>query len=328
MKIYLLAWLSLLMAVSTMRGQQLPQYSFYMLNPYFYNPAYVGLAGTLLAHGTYRHQWVGMPGAPEGQYLDAHLPVYVLRGGVGARLSRDQIGVHQTLQAMLHYAYHLDIGRSGLFSVGVGAGYLQYLLDGAKLRTPEGEYGTGGSFTHNDPLFPEGKVTAGTPLLEAGVFFRWLQVDLGVAIQPVHAPLITVSAEGRFRLRAVPQYTGMGAYRIQLSDKWSATPSFLIKFDPAATQIEISSLFRWRENTFAGCSVRGIVPSARDALVLYGGFRITEKISFAYAYDLPLSSLTDAHRGSHELLLRYDLSKPIGEGRLPPIIYNPRFWGN
>jgi hypothetical protein len=32
------------------------------------------------------------------------------------------------------------------------------------------------------------------------------------------------------------------------------------------------------------------------------------------------------NRGSHELMLRYSLNKPVGRGTLPPVIYNPRFW--
>lgn len=327
MKRHIYLSLLLLATFPALWGQQLPQYSLYMLNPYAYNPAYAGVAGTLLAHGAYRQQWSGLAGAPESQYLDAHLPVAPLRGGAGLRLENDKIGAHRTTRATLHYAYHLDVGRSGLLTLGIGAGYVQYTLDGDKLRTPDGIYEPGGSFTHNDPLFPEGKVVGGAPLIELGAFFRQRQLEMGVAILPAYVPALSITDQGAFRVRLVPQYVGMGAYRVSLSDQLAFVPSFLLKFDPAATQVEISGAFRWRENTFAGCSFRGLASSARDALVLFGGFRITEKISFAYAYDIPLSSLANVQRGSHELLLRYDLGKPLGAGRLPPIIYNPRFWG-
>ncbi|MCS7035537.1 MAG: type IX secretion system membrane protein PorP/SprF [Saprospiraceae bacterium] len=320
-------WFLLLIAPCAAWGQQLPQYSLYMLNPYAYNPAYAGTAGTLLAHGAYRQQWSGLAGAPESQYLDAHVPMAFLRGGAGIRLENDKIGVHRTTRAVLHYAYHLDIGRTGLLSVGVGAGYVQYALDGDKVRTPDGVYEPGGSFTHNDPLFPEGKVVGGAPSVEMGIFFRQQQFELGAALMPAYAPVLSITDQGRFRVRLVPQYVGTGAYRISVSNQLTFVPSFLLKFDPAATQVEISGVFRWRENTFAGSSFRGLASAARDALALFGGFRITEKILFAYSYDIPLSSLANAHRGSHELLIRYDLGKPVGAGRLPPVIYNPRFPG-
>jgi hypothetical protein len=43
-----------------------------------------------------------------------------------------------------------------------------------------------------------------------------------------------------------------------------------------------------------------------------------------YSYDLTRSSLNTVSNGSHELLLRYQLDKPVGQGQPPPIIYNPR----
>ncbi len=307
-------------------GQQLFQYSLYMLNPYAYSPAYVGTSGTFLAHGAYRQQWAGLDGAPETQYLDAQVPVYFLRGGVGLRLANAGLGAHRTTRAVLHYAHHIEIGRAALLSVGAGIGYLQYTLDGTRLRTPEGLYEPGGSFTHNDPSFPEGRVAMGAPLIEAGAFFRYRQWEVSGAVLPVYAPLLQSTTPGAFRLRLVPQYALMGTYRAVVSDRLAFIPSFLLKVDAAATQVDISTTLRWRENTFAGCSFRGLTPSARDAVVVFGGMRITEKISFAYAYDIPLSSLAPAHRGTHELLLRYDLGKSIGSGKLPPIIYNPRFW--
>lgn len=89
--------------------------------------------------------------------------------------------------------------------------------------------------------------------------------------------------------------------------------------------MEISTIFRWKENIFAGASFRGLSSSARDAAVLLGGLRINERTTLAYSFDIPLSALQAANRGSHELLLRYELNKPIGRGKLPPVIYNPRF---
>ncbi len=324
-RIYL--WLFLLAAPWVLQGQQLPQYSLYMLNPYAYNPAYAGVAGTLLAHGAYRQQWSGLRGAPESQYLDAHLPLFFLRGGAGIRLENDKIGAHRTTRAALHYAHHLDVGRAGLLSVGVGIGYIQYALDGGQLRTPDGIYEPGGVFTHNDPLFPEGRVVGAAPLMEVGLFFRQQYFELGGAVQPAYVPTLAITDQGAFRVQLVPQYVGMGSYRVQLSTQLLLMPSFLLKFDPAATQVEISTAFRWRENTFAGTSFRGVTSAARDAMVLFGGFKITEKISFFYSYDIPLSSLSNVQKGSHEILLRYDLGKPLIAGRLPPIIYNPRFLG-
>ncbi len=307
-------------------GQQLMQYSLYMLNPYLYNPGYAGTVGTLVAHGAYRQQWVNLPGAPESQYVDAHLPLYVFRGGVGLRFARYRMGAHQTVQGQVHYAYHFELGRETLLSVGIGGGYLQYALDGTQLRAPEGNYEPGGTFSHNDPFLPESKVAVGVPFAEMGLLLRYRRAEIGLAALPTYAPMSSADPQGNFRIRRVPQYVGTGRYLIDLSERLTLVPSFLMKVEPAATQVEISSVFRWRANTFAGLSWRGVSASARDAVVIFGGLKLTDKISFAYSYDISISSLALVQRGTHELWVGYDLGKPIGAARTPPIIYNPRFW--
>ena len=55
-----------------------------------------------------------------------------------------------------------------------------------------------------------------------------------------------------------------------------------------------------------------------------GGFKLSEKITLAYAYDLTLSELSQVSNGSHEIMINYNLGKALGKGKPPRIIYNPR----
>jgi len=54
------------------------------------------------------------------------------------------------------------------------------------------------------------------------------------------------------------------------------------------------------------------------------GFKLNDHISLAYAYDFTLSAINQVSNGSHEVMLSYDLNKPLGVGRPPKVIYNPR----
>ncbi|MBK9338929.1 MAG: PorP/SprF family type IX secretion system membrane protein [Lewinellaceae bacterium] len=309
-----------------LQAQQAPQYSMYQLNPYAYNPACAGLENTLVATGVYRQQWSGLRGAPETRHINVHLPLYMIRSGVGFRVENDVIGAHQTTQGVLTYNLQWEFGRNNRLSIGASAGYLQYLLDGAKLRAPEGSYEPSGVFLHNDPLLPEGKITAGTVVAEVGIHFQRNNLAIGVATQPVFAPVLESSGAGTFRLKPVRHFLGTVSYQIDLGRNLSIKPSFLLKSDITLTQVELSNIIRWRENTFAGISYRGMPSSSQDAFIILGGVRLNEKISLAYSFDIPLSALAVTNRGSHELLLRYELNRPIGVGKLPPVIYNPRFF--
>ncbi len=57
---------------------------------------------------------------------------------------------------VLSYDYQIELGREQpAYRLGMSGGYMQYALDGAKLRAPEGIYepGTGAFSSHNDPIF-------------------------------------------------------------------------------------------------------------------------------------------------------------------------------
>ena len=86
-------------------------------------------------------------------------------------------------------------------AIGASGGYLQYSLDGSKLRAPEGTYAEpGGAFSHNDPVLPEGKIQTGAPVAEAGVYFQNQNLELGAAVQPVFAPGLVAVSAGVFKL--------------------------------------------------------------------------------------------------------------------------------
>ncbi|MEQ1744717.1 MAG: type IX secretion system membrane protein PorP/SprF [Saprospiraceae bacterium] len=306
-------------------AQQAPQYSLYLLNPYAYNPACAGLENTLIATGVYRQQWSSLPGAPVSQHINAHMPLAMLSSGVGLKAENDVIGAHRTTQVALSYSFQRELGSETLLSVGASGGYLQYTLDGSKLRTPDGKYEPAGVFLHNDPLLPEGNVSASTFVAEVGVHFQWKDLAVGVAALPVFAPVLQSNSGGSFGIRPERHFILAASYRITVGRDMTVIPAFLLKSDIVETQTEVSTTVRFRENIFAGASYRGMQASQSDAAVLMGGFRLNERTSLAYSFDIPLSSLASTNRGSHELLLRYDLGKPIGTGKLPPVIYNPRF---
>lgn len=314
-------------AVTGLLAQQAPQYSMYVLNPYAFNPARAGTDNSLVATGVYRKQWSDLQGAPETQHFNVHLPLYVIRSGIGMRVENDVIGAHRVTQVVGSYNYQMELGSNTLLSFGVSGGYLLYVLDGAKLRAPEGTYAEpGGAFSHNDQFLPEGNVQAGTAVGEAGVYLQSGRLEAGAAVQPVFAPVLKSGADGNFSLKPERHYIFTAAYRVGWGENLEMYPSVLAKTDSRETQVELSTYFRWRENIFAGASYRGFGAASRDAAVLMAGLKINEKTTLGYAFDLPLSPLKAANRGSHELLLRYNLGKPIGAGKLPPVIYNPRFF--
>ena len=89
--------------------------------------------------------------------------------------------------------------------------------------------------------------------------------------------------------------------------------------------MEISTIVTYNDNIFGGASFRGYNSNSTDAVVIIAGYKLNERVTLAYSYDITLSELNRVSQGSHEIMLNYNLNKDIGKGRLPKIIYNPRF---
>ena len=86
------------------QSQQAGQFSMYMLNKYQNNAAYAGLDNSLSLTGVFRSQWVGLNGSPIMQNVNAHMPVYFIKGGVGLNINNTTLGAEQHTSMTLSYA--------------------------------------------------------------------------------------------------------------------------------------------------------------------------------------------------------------------------------
>lgn len=314
-----LAFLFLLGFSFTLWSQQPAQYSLYMLNKFNWNPAYAGLDNSLSFTGVYRKQWVALEGSPASQNLNLHLPVYFLGGGLGLQFENDVFGPEKWTSATLAYSHHLALSNNSLLAVGFSGGLAQREIDGDQLRTPGGNYSNG--LEHNDPILPLSAENAMVPTFNAGLYFQSEVFEAGFSIRHLSQPSVEFST---FNLALVRNYFFTAGANLELGRRFTVHPSIMVQSDATQTQIDFSTLIRYDEKFFTGASLRGYNPNSIDAAAIIFGFQISEKTSFAYAYDLTLSDIKSVSNGSHELLIHYNLNKPIGKGRPPKIIYNPR----
>lgn len=315
----LLCAVCLILWATQVNAQQPGQYSLYHFNKFNFNPAYAGLDGSLVINGIYRAQWTGLEGAPTSQYVDVHFPLQFLRSGIGLQFENDVLGAENNMRFNLAYNYQLDV-RVGILSFGLGGGFLQKRLDGSRLITPEGVYDEDQIF-HGDPILPNTRVTAITPSFQAGVYFKgnWLEAGLGVR------HLLEEEAEfDNFTMLLRRTFFFQAEGKINIASNWLLVPMLLVRTDGRQLQTDIGALVEYNENFFIGTNFRGYNSNSLDAVGIMGGLNISPKFKLAYNYDLTLSALNDVSNGSHEILLRFNLNKPIGQGRPPKIIFNPR----
>ncbi len=306
-------------------GQQPTQYSLYMWNPFGFNPAYAGLDNSLVFQGVFRKQWVNLPNSPTTQVFNAHMPAYLLGGGAGFQVENETMGSWQQTTFALAYDYQLTVGQAGILSLGLSAALVQRRLDGSAIRTPEGLYDPDvqhpANPDHIDPLLLNGEMDGNAPEFGFGVYFMGERFQGGIAVRNLSERTVDLGSFG-FGLDRT-YYLNLG-YQLDVARNLIALPSLLLKSDLAQTQIEFTTLLKYNDNIFLGASLRGYDSNSLDAVSFLGGIKLSEKITLAYAYDYTLSALSSVSNGSHEIMVHYNLGKPIGKGRPPKIIYNPR----
>lgn len=320
--IQITVWIHLLGAwtLQGINAQSAPHYSLHMHDRYQFNPAFAGMESSLSITADYRSQWLGIAGNPVQQYVNAHMPFYLWKGALGMSVQHESIGAQKILNASLSYNYVMET-QLGLFSAGLAAGLTQQSLDGDLLRTPDGDY-EGPTIIHNDPILPNTVVTGMAPLFHAGLYYAGDYFEAGVSVMgvtpgPVRLEMIKI------RDRAVVHF--FAEYFIESFADVAVYPTVYVMSDLVQTQVQASVRAVYRDFFILGAGIRGMSSRTLDALVMFGGMRLSEKLHLHYGYDLTLSPLRRATEGSHELMLRYNLNRVIGAGLPPPIIYSPRF---
>ncbi len=317
-------WTIALLAVFSLsaKSQQALQHTWYMWDPFGWNPAWAGMDGSLVFTGMLRKQWVQHPGSPLTRSFNAHMPVFIASGGAGLRFKSHELGLWQVNELAAAWNYQLELSRTAILSFGVEAGMVQRQLDGARIRTPEGIYlPEPAPIDHQDDLLPDGVTRASVPTFGAGLYLLTQKFGAGVAVQQLTSPAL---AFDRFAFQLDRTLIFSAGYSWEVSRSVVLLPSVLVKSDVVQTQTDISLLAQFNDNIFGGLSVRGYSPSTLDAASVLLGVRLGAQWWLGYSYDMGLGPLQQAANGSHELIVRYNLGKPIGKGKLPPVIYNPR----
>jgi type IX secretion system PorP/SprF family membrane protein len=296
-------------------AQQDPQFTQYMFNTLYYNPAYAGIPGATNFTAIERSQWFGYQstfdggGAPNTQVISANMPLLKLNSGVGFHIVNDHLGVINNLEAQGSFAYHLAIKNAKL-SIGLRAGFYSQTMDFEKYRYVD----------QNDPLLAnKGQESQIRPDLAAGLYYRAEKYYAGISINHLIQSEFDFGMDSlRNALKSHLYLTG--GYNYQLNYDIILKPSFLLKTDLNSYSFDISLLATLRDKLWGGLSYR-----QSDAMIAMIGYSFAKDDNFriGYAFDYIISAQEAKQPTSHEFLLSYTLPV-LGTGE-HKIIRTPRF---
>src|SRR5690606_28032396 len=204
-------------------SQQDAQFTQYMYNGIFYNPAFSGKGEGYQFSGLHRSQWSGYStisghgGAPSTQLLTATGGLEDLNLGFGLVFVNEKIGATSNQEANLSVAYHYSIGR-GVLSIGGSAGIFSSTLDFdlLELINPDLAVPAGGSENQYNVNF------------SAGALYDRDNWYVGLSGRHLNEPDFNFG-EGNMGNQLRLHSYRLAGYRLRASAFWTVEPSILLK---------------------------------------------------------------------------------------------------
>ncbi|TCD18109.1 type IX secretion system membrane protein PorP/SprF [Pedobacter psychrodurus] len=288
-------------------SQQDAQFSQYMFNGIYINPAYAGYKEQLNLHAFYRTQWTGIQGAPKTMSLAIDAIANDGNVGLALQVSSDRLGAQRNESIYGNYAYRIRMNSDGSarLAFGIGAGAVQLGIDGALLNP-------------NDPevFQPTGMQSTIVPDARAGVYYSDNRFYAGFSADNLVSQYINIDKYA-FIPQPKPHYYLTAGMLLPLSQDVLLKPSFLLKDDRGGpTSLDLNAFFILAEKFWIGASYRTGVKlynkdylqkdlsklnSAVAAIQLFP----TQNLRLGYAYDFSIGPLQGYSSGTHEISIGY-----------------------
>lgn len=297
-------------------AQQDPQFSFYMKNMLYYNPAFAGLEGVTQVSLLHRTQWSGYSssfdggGAPQTQVFSVTTPIYKFRSGFGVHIVNDNLGPLNNLEVQTSYAYQLGIKNSKL-SFGFRLGAYSQSIDFNEYRAIEPD----------DPVLNEksGKESQIRPDMALGAFFRSEKYFFGASFNHI------LKAEFDFGLNTIRNALEnhayfTGGYIHQVNFDLKLSPSFLLQTDFNQYSFIIGGLAYYKDTMWGGVSFR----QGDDINILFG-YNISKdkSLSVGGSIGYVVAAQEVKEPVNWELIASYRL--PVNPGTGKKVVRTPRF---
>ena len=310
----ILVLIVLLAVIKPVLGQQDPQFSQYMFNDLYNNPAYSGVMGVTNLSVLFRSQWTGYTGtydeggAPTSFIASFNTPIFRIRSGAGFYFVNDKIGPQNNIQFMGSYAYHLGVGN-GKLSFGVRAGIFGQSIDFTQYRP----------VNIDDPLLLNGKESQYRPDMGVGIYYKAENYYGGVSLNHILKSQFDFGSDS-LKNALENNMVINGGYRYELNYDIILTPTLLVKTDFVSYSFDISVLGTYREKFWGGLSYR-----QSEAIVALLGINLLKdkSLKLGYSFDYVIQAQKAKQATSHELLLSYNMPAVTGGGK--KIIRTPRF---
>lgn len=295
-------------------SQQDAQFTQYMYNGLFYNPAFAGKDGGYHFSALHRTQWLNYSGtngpAPITQLLTASGKLAAYNIGYGLTFVNDNIGPSNNQEINLSLAYHKNL-RRGVLSFGASGGIFSSTLKYDELVV-----------INPDPNVPvTGRETQMNINFGAGVIYDRGNYYVGLSTKHLNEPVFDFG-NGALENQLNNHSYLLAGYRIKTFALWTFEPSLLIKSVSFNNFSYDVSVMATHNNKISG----GFAFRGEESVSMLLGYSILRdnSLRIGYAFDLVFGGLEAKSPTSHEFMMTYNL-QPVSREFQKVIQRTPRF---
>ena len=229
------------------------------------------------------------------------------RWGAGVVLQHESIGLYRTMNAGVQGSYKRKM-LGGTLSAGIQVGLVNQTFKGSEKELPEND----DAHTSADDAIPEGDVTGSALDIGVGLFYQHKYFWAGASVAHVNTPSITLKesreSEDQYEYNVGRFYYFMAGGNIPIKNTlFEIQPSVLLRTDLQFVQAEATARIRYNKFLSGGVAYR-----YKDAVSVMLGAEF-KNVFIGYAYDYPLTQLSNATKGSHEIFISYNVKLDLGE---------------
>ncbi len=265
-----------------------------------FNPAATGNSNNVDIFLLNRQQWAGFENAPQTSVLNAHNYFSSIHSGLGLSVMYDRLGVsHKTVDAVLAYAYHFNLGEEVLLSLGLSGGIINYSWDPYQNTFPDGNA--------NDSELPTERESWLNPDFDAGVELNTYGLTVGASATHINGKSPDNSITGK----PSREYYGYLRYRFALTKTVEMAPGVMYRNANRNNFFDFNLTAFLMKKYWLGVSFRPDNAFAAMLGLEIGMFRI------GYAYDRSVGQTASLAANTHEIMLAIRIRKAPTNRRTP-----------
>lgn len=277
-------------------SQQIPLFSQYYLNNFFYNPAKAGSSNNTQAYLLLRKQWVDIPNSPESALLTFETPIKPKKVGLGLTFYNDLLHIIGKTGVFGTYSYSFNLANDQLLSFGISAGINQNKIFYDRIKTDDI---TELSWLNN--LDTKAKIDG-----NFGINYSKNKFEIGVSCFQLLNSSFNFKSDtygNEIDYKLIRHYFGTVKYSIAPKN-WNGfhiDPMILIRTaEGMPIQFEGNLIFNYKNRAWIGAMYR-----QNFGLSFLGGIMLNEKLTVGYSYDYSLGDISKYSGGTHEIVIGY-----------------------